>query len=218
MRRRAAAVLAALLVAFAGGCGGGERQSHRGAARQHLLRQGARVFADDCQTCHPLLGRPNLEVHGDWPPGLDLDQVKVEPAYAAERLSSGGVAMGGFTGTSQEGRAVLAYVLSVGGRETGLPPGSTSDKLARGRAVYDHNCQRCHAIEGRKPTRPNPTWEATDFDRVRPGVLWVERIVREGLRIAMPSFRHRLTYGQMRAVALYVNATAFGGPAARRRR
>jgi mono/diheme cytochrome c family protein len=216
VRRALAVLLAALAALPAAGCGGAD--ASRPAAREptahaRLLRAGARVFAERCRACHGLLGRPNTHVHTDYPPGLDLDQVDPAPAYARERVRSGGVAMGGFDGalSAARQRAVVAYVLAVGGRETSAPRGTRPAEYARGRALYDQRCQRCHALAGRPATRPNPIWAATDFDRVRPGVLWVERVVREGLRIAMPSFRGRLSLRQTRAVALYVNAAARGG-------
>jgi len=42
-------------------------------------------------------------------------------------------------------------------------------------------------------------------------VPWTERIVRDGLRIAMRPLRDRLTLRETRALALYVNAAARGG-------
>lgn len=217
MRRRAPGVLVALLLALSAIACGGAQKPAGGGERARLLRLGARVFDEHCAVCHALLGRPNSHVHTDYPPGLDLDQVDPTPAYVRARIKQGGVAMGGFEGIldAREQRAVAAYVLAAGARETAVPRGTRQISLTRGRALYDEHCQRCHALAGRPPTDPNPIWVATDFDEVRPGVLWVERIVREGLRIAMPSFRDRLTLRQTRAVALYLNEAARGGDAAR---
>lgn len=214
-RRRLLGLAAALLLASAAGCGGeGPRDdagARRRAAHARLMRAGERVFAEQCRTCHPLLGRPNDEVHSDYAPPLDLDQVSPSPAYLRQRVESGGVSMGGFGGTPSELRAVVAYLLEVGGREVSPPAKVGAADRALGRAVYAERCQRCHQLDGRPATRPNPIWQGTDFDQLRPGVLYVERMVREGQREAMPAFRDRLSLEAIRAVALYVNDAARGG-------
>jgi mono/diheme cytochrome c family protein len=215
--RRLLALLLALLVAPAAGCGGEDARDDAGARRRaahaRLMSAGARVFAEQCQTCHPLLGRPNDDVHSDYAPPLDLDQVSLSRAYVRQRVESGGVAMGGFRGTIPEAEfeAVVAYVHEMAGRDVAAPRGVSRAELAAGRRVYDEHCQRCHAIAGRPATDGNPIWVGTDFAQVRPSVLFVEQIVRDGQREAMPSFRDRLTLDEIRAVALYVNATARGG-------
>jgi mono/diheme cytochrome c family protein len=221
--RRSAVVLAhvwcalALLLLLASGCGGSdahEQPSSASAAQARLMRQGARIFDEHCATCHLLLGRPNTDVHEDFPPGLDLDQVSPSPALARRMVETGGVAMGGFGSTlsAAQQRAVVAYVLEVGGREATVPTWPTRAELEQGRAVYDEQCRRCHVLGGRGGERHNPIWIGTDFDELRPGVIHTERIVREGQFEAMPSFRDRLTLHETRAVALYVNRMARGGP------
>ncbi len=209
---RAALVLLALLAI--GGCGGASGRASppratAAAARARLMRLGAAVFAEHCATCHPLLGRPNVDVHTDTPP-LDLDQVRPTRAYTLRRLAAGGVGMGSFEGELDAARlsAVAAYVLAVGGREVTVPERVPSAVLARGSAVYEEHCQACHAIAGRPATRPNPIWAGTSFEDVRPSVLYVEQKVREGQREAMPSFRDTLRGEDVRAVALYVNRSA----------
>jgi mono/diheme cytochrome c family protein len=214
--RRLVVLLLLLAATTAAGCGADDRADTKTAERgpdTRVMRAGAQVFAEHCQTCHPLLGRPNTEVHTDFPPGLDLDQVSPSPAFARRMVESGGVAMGSFSGTlsAAQQRAVVVYVLEVGGSEVAPPANVDAADLAHGRAVYEEHCQACHAIDDRPATRPNPIWAGTDFDELRPGVLHVERIVREGQFEAMPSFRDRLTLNEIRAVALYVNATARGG-------
>jgi mono/diheme cytochrome c family protein len=219
MKVRAAAVLVALLVvAQLLGCGSEQAPRDASHAQQRKqLQLGASVFAEHCQTCHPLGGRPNTHVHTDYAPALDLDQVAPSRAYAQERVRLGGVGMGAFDGTltTREQRAVVDYVLAIGASETSVPHGTGQAEMARGRAIYGNYCQSCHELAGLHPTNPNPIWVGTNFDDVRPGVLWIERLVREGLREGMPSFRDRLSLRQTRAVALYLNAAARGGPAAR---
>lgn len=211
-RAFAALLLAALLATLGGGCGGASPQ-HRAAdaralAQARTMRLGAQVFAQRCATCHPLLGHPNTDYHDDTPP-LDLDQVRPTRAYVMQRLQTGGVGMGGFGDTSEPRlQAVAAYVLAVGGREVAVPSHVPAAVLATGRALYAQHCQSCHRIEGRRPTHPNPIWEGTDFEGVRPSVAYVEQKVQEGQREAMPSFRGRLTRQQVRAVAFYVNRAA----------
>jgi len=220
MRRLRPLALAAGLVALllaAGGCGG--ESSHtsvaraQAAARARLMRLGARVFAEHCQSCHPLLGVPNQKIQVDALP-LDLDHVRPSRAYVLSRLQSGGVGMGAFSTalSAAQQRAVTEYVLAVGGRDVRpLPGGASGAQLAAGRALYAQHCQQCHELGGRRPTHPNPIWPGTDFDLLRPSILYVEQKVREGQREAMPSFRHTLTWEQTRAVAVYVNAAALRG-------
>lgn len=217
MSRRAAFALALLLMvgtvgSAAAGCGS-EQPRRTDTPRQRLLRAGARVFAVHCQTCHPLLGRADLRVHSDFYPGLDLDQVSPTPAFARRIVQTGFVGMGGFGGVLSEAQqhAVVAYVLAVGGREVAPPPGASEAMMTHGRMLYDEHCQACHQLRGRAPTTPDRARIGTNFDELRPGVLWTERIVRDGLRMTMPPFRARLSLRETRALALYVNAAARGG-------
>lgn len=212
-RLRVWPALAAGLVVLllAAGCGGtsskGGADRARADAHARVMRLGAQVFAQSCATCHPLLGQPNGAFHSDAPP-VDLDQLRMTRRYVTDIVATGKVGMGGF---SQLGaariRAVVEYVLAVGGREDGVPSHVPAAVLARGRALYDVHCQACHAMRGRKPTHPNPIWAAPPFEDVRPSVLDVEQMVREGQREAMPSFRS-MPGEDVHAVARYVNAMA----------
>lgn len=214
-RRGLAMLLAAAVLAATTGCGDDRATSggDRARAQARTMRLGARIFAEHCQTCHPLLGRPDGAVHSDFYPGLDLDQVSPTPAFARRMVKSGYVGMGSFEGalSPAQQRAVVDYVLAVGSSEVAPPPGTSDAMLTRGRRLYDEHCQSCHQLRGRAPTRPDPAWVGTNFDELRPGVPWTERIVRDGLRIAMRPFRERLTLRETRAIALYVNAAARGG-------
>ena len=213
---RAALALATLLaVLLAAGCGGesAQQKAARAAAAEHAhtMRLGARVFAENCATCHPLLGRPNVDFHPDAPP-LDLDQVRFRRAYATQMVQNGRVAMPGM-GQLGEAKieAVVDYVMAVGGRETYPPAHLRAAELQQGRALYDAHCLGCHAILGRGGDRPNPIWQAPAFEDVRPGVLYTESKIREGQGEAMPAFP-RLEIGQLRAIAVYANAMAMRKP------
>lgn len=216
--RREAMLACAVTVAVLAGCGGAA--PHSGGARTAArttavdpaaMRLGAHVFAEHCQTCHPLLGKPNTHVHTDAPP-YDLDEVKVEVANIRERVLMGGPGMGAFTQelSPAELRAVVAYVAAVGGRDVRPPARVEAARLAAGEQVFREHCQRCHQIAGRPPTHPR-WWVGIDFDKVQPSVRWVVKRVREGQDVAMPSFRHTLTREQIAAVAAYVAATARPG-------
>lgn len=215
LRPRALAAAALLVAALGatGGCGGSSSHTStaraQALARARTMRLGAHIFAARCASCHALLGQPNTDFHSDAPP-LDLDQVRLTRAYATAIVERGRVGMGGF-GSGELGpggmRAIVDYLLAVGGREVGVPAHVPVSVLARGRAVYEERCQRCHAMEGRKPTRPNPIWPAPGFEEVRPSVQYVEQKVREGQREAMPAFPD-MPGADVHALALYVNATA----------
>ena len=206
---RRAGRLAALLAVLAAGCGEDRAQTvAERAPSQRVMRAGARVFAEHCQTCHPLLGRPNADPHSDYVPPLDLDEVQPSAAYVRAMVQSGKIAMGGFTGTPAELDGVVTYVTEVAGGAVTVPSDTSEAELATGRRVYAEHCQRCHVLDGRPATKPNPIWVGTSFDDVRPSVAFAERIVRDGQREAMPSFRDRLSATEIRAVALYLNAEA----------
>ena len=216
-------VLAALLLTLlaAGGCGGesAQQKAARAAAAEHarMMRLGAQVFAERCATCHPLLGRPNVDVHSDAPP-LNLDDVRLRRAYATQMIQNGRVGMPSMSGELGETKleAVVSYVLAVGGRDSGVATHVRTADLLQGRRLYDQNCLGCHAILGHGGERPNPIWPAPAFEDVRPGVLYVEQAVRETRGGAMQAFP-KLTIERLRAVALYVNANALrrGPPRAR---
>jgi mono/diheme cytochrome c family protein len=221
--RTAAACTAAIAVALLlGGCGGdGPRAvtTHTTrttavdpAVQARMMRVGRRVFAQHCQACHALLGKPNLRPHPDAPP-YDLDEVKVEAGNIRERVLIGGPGMGGFTYdlSATELRSIVAYVAAVDGRNVTPPTDVEPDRLAAGEQVFRDHCQRCHAIAGRPPTHP-PWWVGIDFDKVQPSERRVAKKVREGQwEHAMPAFRHTLTRDQIAAVAAYVAATARPG-------
>jgi mono/diheme cytochrome c family protein len=218
-RLRTVAACTATLAVLLGGCGGNNRSAATthttavdSAVQARLMRVGARVFAEHCQTCHPLLGKPNTHVHTDAPP-YDLDEVKVEVANIRERVLSGGPGMGGFTQelSPAELRAVVAYVAAVGGRDVRPPADVDASRLAAGEQVFRDHCQRCHQIAGRPPTHPR-WWVGIDFDKVQPSLRWIVKRVREGQQEeAMPSFRRTLAPDQIAAVAAYVAATARPG-------
>lgn len=218
VRTLAAALVALACLLAAAGCGGEDASGDRTAAQAahaRELRAGARVFAEHCQTCHPLLAKPNTDVHTDYAPPLDLDEVQTAAAGTRAMVENGKVGMPAFGGELKPAdvRAVVAYVTQAAGRQVTVPADTAPAQLAAGRRVFDDRCARCHTLGGREPTHPNPIWAGTNFDEVRPSVLYVERMVREGQREAMPSFRTRLDVHQIRAVALYLNAAARGGSA-----
>jgi mono/diheme cytochrome c family protein len=217
-----AAVLAAATL-VAAGCGGGSTPpatTHAArttkvdpAVRARLMRDGARVFDRHCATCHPLLGKPNKRYHSDAL-ALNLDEVRPEPQYTNARLIGGGVGMGSFQSvlSPRAMRAVYTYVMAVSGRKVVVPRNPPPTLLATGEHVFTDHCQRCHGIAGRRSTGKIGIWLPTDLNVVKPSVAYVERLVRSGEQDAMPSFRHRLTAAEIRAVAIYTTVTA--GPRA----
>jgi mono/diheme cytochrome c family protein len=227
-RRGALAVLGtvALMALPLAGCGGSggsarappARRADIAAARARLMAQGRRIFAEHCQTCHPLAGKPNTHVHTDAPP-LNLDEVRPAPSYVAQRLALGGVGMGSFRGelSPAQLRAVRSYILAAGGHAVAVPRDPPAGMLLLGERVFEQHCHVCHGIAGTLEAGNRRTiWPATNLNLVKPSIGFVERIVRSGQREAMPSFRRRLSAPALRAVALYVTTVA-GPPSAQAR-
>jgi mono/diheme cytochrome c family protein len=206
---------AALGVAGCGGSGssGGARSTAThtrtisAAAQARLMATGAKVFAKHCASCHTIgdkVSRPTF-VESPIP---NFNEVKPKAPYVRTRVEGGGFDMPSIKSELSPAQfsAVVAYVASASGRdiEAGSEPNAD---VQLGEQVFRGNCQACHMIAGR-PATGRPTYPGTDFDNVRPSAALVMRQVRRGIASEMPSFRHRLTDAQIRAVAAYVTATA----------
>jgi mono/diheme cytochrome c family protein len=214
--RRATACVLLLVLALAGGCGSDSSKDDAAAAARarakaarqaRLVAAGRGVFAKTCASCH------DIEGHVAHPtfiesPIPNLDQVQPRAEYVRERVENGGFDMASFSGELSPAQihAVVAYVVDVAGSKI-AEPGADAQQLAMGEQVFRGNCERCHAIGGRRATG-RPTFPGTDFNRVKPSQEMVMKQALRGIPDSMPSFRGRLTRAQLQAVAAYVTTTA----------
>jgi cbb3-type cytochrome c oxidase subunit III len=221
VRRGTAGVLLLLAVLLlAGGCGNDAAKKRdaaaaaraRAQARLHARRvdAGRALFAGSCAGCHKMEGRVGHPKFVESPIP-DLDQVKPQLAYAHERIRHGGFDMPTFEGelTDAQMLAIATYVTEIGGSRVIDTSRQDPDAPALGEQVFRENCERCHAIAGRRASnRPLPAYPGTDFNLVKPSQQMVMERALKGIREQMPSFRGKLTRAQLHAVAVYVTATA----------
>jgi mono/diheme cytochrome c family protein len=212
--RRATACVLLLVLALAGGCGSDSSKDEAAArarakaARQaRLMAAGRPVFAKHCASCHTLLGRVAHPTFIESPIP-NLDEVKPRLDYVSDRVRVGGFDMASFESelSPREFDAVVAYVTGVAGSRV-VVPDADAQQLTMGEQVFRDNCERCHAIDGRRVTG-RPVYGGTDFNRVKPSQKMVMQQALRGIPEAMPSFRGRLTREQLQAVAAYVTTTA----------
>ncbi|MBV8600508.1 MAG: c-type cytochrome [Candidatus Eremiobacteraeota bacterium] len=167
-----------------------------------LDRRGADLYAVNCVTCHgadlggtangPSLqgvgadaldfylstGRMPLEVPGTEP-------LPAPPLFGREQIS-----------------ALIAYVLAHGGDANAqIPQVRASDDLARGRVLFEENCQACHGARGdgavtgfgwiAPPLNPDDPTQVAEAVRIGPGI--------------MPRFGpHEIDGGDLDALVAYV--------------
>lgn len=217
MRRATACVLLALALALAGGCGSNSSEKDDAAAAARARAKAARearmvaagrpLFTARCGICHTIEDRVAHPTFIESPIP-DLNEVQPRERYLRERIHNGGIDMPSLTEelTAKEIDEVVAYVLAVAGRRVAVPD-ADAQQLATGEQVFRDNCQRCHGIDGRRPTGRS-MFGGTDFSNVKPSERFVMRQALRGIPEAMPSFRGRLTREQLRAVAAYVTTTA----------
>jgi len=220
-RATAGVLLLALgLALLAAGCGSDAAARRRAAAearaRAHaalVARQAAAgrgVFAGHCASCHTIAGHV---AHPTFIESMipNLDEVRPRAEYVLQRVESGGFDMPSFSGElrAEQKAEVVAYVTSVAGSRVHDTSAEQPSALAQGRQVFESNCARCHSIAGRPATnRPPPGYPGTDFNNVKPSQAMVIAQAMRGIRGEMPSFRGRLIAAELRAVAVYVTATA----------
>jgi mono/diheme cytochrome c family protein len=205
-----------LALALAGGCGSDSSKDDAAAAARarakaareaRLVAAGRPLFTARCGFCHTIESRVAHPTFIESPIP-NLDEVQPRERYLRERIDSGGIDMPSLSGEMTRGEIdeVVAYVLAVAGRRVAVPD-ADAQQLATGEQVFRDNCQRCHGIDGRRPTGRS-VYGGTDFSHVKPSQKLVMQQALRGIPEAMPSFRGRLTREQLQAVAAYVTTTA----------
>lgn len=210
-------MLALVLLLAIGGCGSGDDDAKQEAAARararaqaaqqaRMMAVGRRLFVKNCALCHTIEGRTAHPTFIESPIP-SLDEVRPRRAYVEERIVNGGIDMSIFRFDEPELRSLVTYVFSVAGsrvRDTGA---DEPEAVRQGEQVYLENCQRCHAIDGRKA---NGRWiyPGTDFNKVKPSQKMVREQVLKGAPEKMPSYRGRLSKAELHALAVYVTATA----------
>jgi cbb3-type cytochrome oxidase cytochrome c subunit len=168
-------------------------------------RRGLRLYASNCASCHGRRGEGN----GPGAAGLRPRPTNfTEHEYTLDSLSF--TIWNGVAGTSmpawrdltvQELSDIATAVRGLHQREVGAV---ASDA---GREIYEAQCAQCHGQNGGGdgPASARFAVGATNFRAVRPAFEASIRALRDGVEgTAMPSWSHRLSSSEMRAVAGYV--------------
>ncbi len=225
-RGRAALVacVLGLLASGVAGCGSSAEdeaaaEQRRAAAvvRAREMKLGRRAFAEHCERCHTLAGKPFTKPVVEWE-APNLDEVRLKRHYVEYRVELGGPAMASFASEMSPAalRALITYVTETAGRNVSDEGDRAPEQVAAGRELFAEHCARCHGIESRAATG-DPAEVGIDFNLVKPSTRFVERKVRFGIRPelnVMPPFRGKLADAEIEAVAAYVNAVAAEGPEA----
>jgi mono/diheme cytochrome c family protein len=218
-----ACLLALLALPGAAGCGSSSEDDaaarRRAAAHARAMAVGRRVYAEHCQTCHTLAGKPYTgEVIEFEAPSLD--EVRPKRKYVEYRIEFGGPAMASFSHEIPEAgiEALIDYIVETAGSRVVDDGDQPEDVLEQGREVFAQHCAVCHGIAGREMTG-RPLYYGIDFNLVKPSEKLVRSIVRRGIlpeEQMMPAFKGRLTQAEIDAVATYVTAVSAEGPEAPR--
>jgi mono/diheme cytochrome c family protein len=105
--------VAAVLVAFVAGCGGSSGDSKDSNAPATTTAGGAKLFTDNCSTCHTLKA-----AGASGKIGPDLDMLKPGPALVTSQVNTGGGAMPSFKGklTDAQIKQIADYVSGAAGK------------------------------------------------------------------------------------------------------
>lgn len=180
-----------------------------------LVRRGADVYAERCETCHGPNGRPvavTVLQRGPRPAGPqpppDFQKAHGDADLIRIARGDGHPAMPGFTPvrSEEDGRALLAY-LRV---------------LSNGFAWYSLWCAGCHGDEGRGdgPLATGIDQPRVVFDRAYLSAQSPADLRRKAMHVftddepATPHFQRDLSQGQARAVLAAVRALQAAGGAA----
>jgi cbb3-type cytochrome c oxidase subunit III len=221
VRRGTACLLLLIVTLAAAGCGGSNGDSKDGGttstARTHtvdaavqakLMASGKQVFAKHCATCHTIAGKTAHPTFIESPIP-NLDDVKPRPEYVEQRVRAGGFDMPGFEHevSPAQIRAVVAYVSGIAGRNVADTSSREGEAVSLGQQLFGQHCASCHSIAG-NPATGRPNYPGTNFNFVTPSQEMVMQRVTRGIKEEMPSFRGKLSDGEIHAVAVYVTATA----------
>jgi mono/diheme cytochrome c family protein len=104
--------LAAVLVAFVAGCGGSSGDSSTPAPASDSAG-GAKLFTDNCSSCHTLAA-----AGASGQVGPNLDQLRPGPDLVTRQVNSGGGAMPSFKGklTDAQIKQIADYVSANAGK------------------------------------------------------------------------------------------------------
>jgi cbb3-type cytochrome c oxidase subunit III len=217
-RRAAAALVCAVGVLVAAGCGS------EGHVEEAASGNGQELFRQHCGQCHTLAdagtqGRigPNLDeafayVRSDRPgQGFEettlRDVVRGQIAYPVEETPTGAPGMPANIVTGNDADAVATYVASVAGLPVQGGGGGGGEIMAtEGREIFaEAGCGSCHVLEaagGTGTIGPN-------LDESSPAKPLVVDRVTNG-QGAMPAFGDRLSEEQIDTVADFVVQSAGG--------
>jgi cbb3-type cytochrome c oxidase subunit II len=177
-----------------------------------LLERGARLFRENCASCHGISG------HGD---GAGADGLFPRPAnltmveYSGGRLSR--ILWNGVPGSAMprwnrlnaaDLQAIAAYVRTI---EAGGHSGASVDPsvIEQGRDLYRQNCTGCHGMEGsgNGPAAAALAPSPTNFHEERPAKTHLLQVLKEGVPgTAMPPWEVQMSDAQREAVVAYIES------------
>lgn len=184
------------------------------AVMQHVHETGRRLFADNCALCHGVNatggpGFPNLRAKawlwGGTPETLAQTITVGINSTNSDTRTSQMLAFGstGTLGPKQVGQ-VAAYVLSLSaeaGAET-----EDAETLKAGQEIFKANCVSCHGDDAKgkqdvgAPNLTDKTW-------IYGGDLnTIYRTIYSGRQGHMPNWKNRLSPGEIKLLALYVDS------------
>jgi cytochrome c oxidase cbb3-type subunit 3 len=171
------------------------------------------LFALNCSSCHGsdaggAKGFPNL-TDQDWLWGGSEEMVYLTIAQGRNNAMPGWGPVLGVDGVEQ----VMAFVLSLSGRELKGPAGS-ADFVAAGKVRFTTMCSACHGADGRGnqalggPNLTDNVWlHGGSVDDIR-------ETIAKGRSNAMPAHLERLGDTKVRLLAAYVLSLSQTGAAA----
>lgn len=172
-------------------------------AARDMMKVGGDLYALHCLSCHgdKLQGTPQA-------PGL----MKTGEANVDFQLSTGRMPLevpgtepmrGPPSFPRDQIDAIIAYVISHGGKGPDKPTVHASGNLTRGRKIFEENCQACHGATG--------TGAVAGFGWLAPGLLQSTPLqTAEAVRVGpgiMPKFDERvIPQADLDALAAYVDS------------
>ena len=184
----------------------------RESADTGLVERGARLFRDNCASCHGISG------HGDgagaaglFPRPANLAMVE-HSVTRLTRILWSGIAGSAMPRWNRLGAADLtalaAYVRTIeaGGRHG---PGADTSLVEQGRDLYRQNCTGCHGMEGsgNGPAAGALAPSPINFHEQRSAKARALQVLKEGVPgTAMPPWEVQMSESQREAVVAYIDS------------
>lgn len=183
---------------------------------QIALAQGKAAFGDNCVPCHGVggvggKGYPNL-IDDEWLWGGKLADIQQTIQHGVRSTNDGDTRVGEMLAFGKQGilkkdeiENVVDYVRSLAKLE-----GAKTADLAKGKTIYDANCESCHGADGKGKLdvgAPNLTDAIWLYGSDRSVMI---ETVTNGRAGVMPAWAHRLDPVTIKSLTLYVHSLGGG--------